>query len=331
MEMILACGATPATPSGAPGGSGGTSGSSGAPPGTGSPGPLDGSSGGGGGGGGGGGAGLVSVIVTGEGGGVGAIGGGGPPGGGGAPTGAGATAAAHNVAAARGRRQSGRGVRPGVDDRDGYTVPGRVLPRLADVEQGEARRGDRHIRFGHGDGPRADVALPHRRFRHGLAVRRNPAGINDGWRNRLCCRQTRRHSDQQADESEGGDPQRRQRTHHRMRTQLNSPPIHAASGNAAMIAAISSHSATIRTNGVNLVIGTSRAATKPAAPYPASSSAPHSTASDDAAGACQTYLMTPTQVAAAAPTTSAMACRLSANARPRLMKMRTNSPPSTTA
>ena len=42
MEMILACGATPATPSGAPGGSGGTSGSSGAPPGTGSPGPLDG-------------------------------------------------------------------------------------------------------------------------------------------------------------------------------------------------------------------------------------------------------------------------------------------------
>src|SRR6202034_2488232 len=161
------------------------------------------------------------------------------------------------------------------DDRDGYTVPGRVLPRLADVEQGEARRGDRHIRFGHGDGPRADVALPHRRFRPGLAVRRNPAGINDGWRNRLCCRQTRRHSDQQADESEGGDPQRRQRTHHRMRTQLNSPPIHAASGNAAMIAAISSHSATIRTNGVNLVIGTSRAATKPAAPNPASSSAPH--------------------------------------------------------
>ena len=116
-----------------------------------------------------------------------------------------------------------------------------------------------------------------------------------------------------------------------MRTQLNNPPIQAASGSAAMIAAISSHSAIIRTNGVNLVIGTSSAATKPAAPKPASSSAPYSTASDAAAGAYQTYLMTPTHVAAAAPATSAMACRLSANARPRLMKMRTNSAANTTA
>ena len=47
---------------------------------------------------------------------------------------------------------------------------------------------------------------------------------------------------------------------HRMRTQVNNPPIQAASGNAAMIAAISSHSAAIRTSGVNLVIGTSSAA-----------------------------------------------------------------------
>ena len=72
-----------------------------------------------------------------------------------------------------------------------------------------------------------------------------------------------------------------------MRTQLNNPPIHAASGQAATIAAISSHSAIIRTNGVNRVIGTSSAATKPAAPNPANSSAAHSTASDDDAGACQ--------------------------------------------
>ena len=54
-----------------------------------------------------------------------------------------------------------------------------------------------------------------------------------------------------------------------MRTQLNKPPIQAASGSAAMIATISSHSAIIRTSGVNRVIGTSSAATKPAAPKPA--------------------------------------------------------------
>ena len=41
-----------------------------------------------------------------------------------------------------------------------------------------------------------------------------------------------------------------------MRTQSKSPPTHAAMGNANTTAANSSHSATIRTSGVNRVTGT---------------------------------------------------------------------------
>ena len=64
-----------------------------------------------------------------------------------------------------------------------------------------------------------------------------------------------------------------------MRTQLNNPPIHAASGNAAMIAAISSHSAIIRTNGVNRVIGHQQRRHQAGAAESGQTSAPHSTGS----------------------------------------------------
>src|SRR6185437_7660389 len=116
-----------------------------------------------------------------------------------------------------------------------------------------------------------------------------------------------------------------------MRTQVKSPPIQAASGSAAMIATISSHSAIIRTNGVNRVIGTSSAATRPAAPKRPRISAPHNSGPPAVAGECRTYLTTPTQTAATAAHTNATAWRLSAKALPRLMKIRTNSPARTNA
>ena len=102
----------------------------------------------------------------------------------------------------------------------------------------------------------------------------------------MCRRKTRNWRDQQTRQSRRSDPLRRSQqstpsrvSHpgHRMRTQVNKPPIHAASGRAAMIAAISTHSAVIRTSGVNLVMGTSSAASRPAPPNPAKTSAPHST------------------------------------------------------
>ena len=71
-----------------------------------------------------------------------------------------------------------------------------------------------------------------------------------------------------------------------MRTQVKSPPIHAASGSAAMMAPISNHSVIIRTSGVNRVIGTSNAATRPAAPNRPSNSAPDSSGPPAVAGEC---------------------------------------------
>ena len=191
--------------------------------------------------------------------------------------------AAHDVVAAGNHRQPRSGVDPGVDDRDGHTVAGRVLPGLGDVEHREAGRGHRDIRVGDRDGAArrccsAASAAPARAC-HPAAPR--PGSTVGGG---IACAAGRlaRQRDQQPTIARAEI--RRRIDAERLiacAPSVNRPPIQAASGSAATIAAISSHSAIIRTSGVNRVTGTSSAATNPAAPKPASTSAPHSTASDD--------------------------------------------------
>ena len=166
----------------------------------------------------------------------------------------------------------------------GTPLPVEYCHALLMFEHGETRSGDRHVRIGDGYGSRADVALAHRLIRTRFTVRRYPAGIDARRWNRMRRGKTRYGRYQRPVSASDvirckRSPRLLTRPSHRMRTQVNNPPIQAARGRAAMIATISSHSAIIRTNGVNLVIGTSSAASKPAPPNPARTSAPHSTAS----------------------------------------------------
>ena len=96
--------------------------------------------------------------------------------------------AAHDVVAAGHDRQPRAGIDAGVDDRDRHTVAGGVLPGLADVEHGEARRHQRDVGVPHGDRARSNCWRAHRLIGSRWPVRRHPARIHH-WRwNRLCRR-----------------------------------------------------------------------------------------------------------------------------------------------